>query len=88
MSAGGLRFALNPDAVGDVAGLRLSGNGLNWLRRVTSREVRTVAAKLAEARPKDGQPAADFADFYAKLERRYCFLQDILRAVDSARVDL
>lgn len=73
--------------VGDVAGLRLSPNALEWLRRIALREMGRQTEKLEEAAPYPGQPDRDFAEFYAGLERKLGMLQEIVAGIEAARVE-
>lgn len=72
--------------VGDVEGLRLSANGLEWLRRMAKRELQEREAHLAGASPFIGQSDRSFAEAYAKIERKVVFLQDLLSAIERAKI--
>ena len=72
--------------VGDVEGLRLSANGLEWFRRMAKRELQEREAHLAGASPFIGQSDRAFAEAYAKIERKVVFLQDLLSAIERAKI--
>jgi hypothetical protein len=72
---------------GIVVNLRTSAYGLEFIRRIVGRELRDEVDKLAKARPHPGQSLADFAQFYGPKEAKVAFLQDLVAAIDHARVD-
>lgn len=72
---------------GIVVNFRTSAHGLEFIRRIVGRELRDEIEKLAKARPHPGQPLAEFAKFYAPKEAKVAFLQDLVAAIDFARVD-
>jgi hypothetical protein len=72
---------------GIVVNLRTSAHGLEYIRRIVGRELREEIENLAKARPHAGQSPADFAAFYRPKEAKVAFLQDLVGAIDVARVD-
>ena len=72
--------------VGDVVGFQTTAHGLEYLRRVVARDLADDVSKLARARPKHGQPDAEFQEFYEAKEEKVAFLQDLLSAIGRAHV--
>lgn len=77
---------LGPMAVGEVRGLYLSFNEVEFIRRIVARELREESKRLTAARPKDGQSRDDFAAFLHGKRRKVVFLDGTLAAIGRARV--